>query len=488
MLKSYKILSILLCNVMLLSACTQSFHESENLSETSEKSDTVVSDTATDSNSTTTESLLHESDLEINLHLDGKNNYMQLLIDQFKEEHPEITVNITDYSDLLPADYRTVLSTQMMSGEGPDVLLIINTGNETLTSFPEMTKMLQNDVFLDVNTLGVDFSDCNETVMKAGIFQDQQLFVPLNYSLGFLYTTEERLKEAGISYYDGITLEEFASAFPAFYKNHPEKKAFLNWLSGQDLFAHNSIDLVDYTNNQMADSEKNQQNLEKLTHAFDNLFPEIFSSSEVAMDYMFYLNLNKYGSTDREIYQSGDLLFMSGRGFSGAYDNLLTYNNSIYPDDISKGETPIIFAMPTITGESPSPNVTYMLAINANIENTEAVKLFIETAIGTDFQYTTTGTGIPVNQELVDRMKTFYLTEGYDPKDPYLFPKACEFDQKFVESYFNVIENMSDPIPFMDSTTTSYIFSIIRNSIKGDMTFEEAYSSVKSQINFYLSE
>ena len=69
-----------------------------------------------------------------------------------------------------------------------------------------------------------------------------------------------------------------------------------------------------------------------------------------------------------------------------------------------------------------------------------------------------------------------------------VFDKTDYIDKEFVEEYFSTIDNMSAPIPFMDSTTTGYIFSIIRNSIKGDMTFEEAYSSAKSQIDFYLSE
>lgn len=489
MLKSLKtVLLILLCGTTLFSACTQPSPEPENSSETSTA---TVEDIVTDSTPTTTpetETTPVETNLEINLHIDGRTNYMELLIEQFKKEHPEVTVHTTDYSDLWPADYQAKLASQMITGEGPDVLLIINTSNENMDTFHSMTKMVQSNIFMDINELDIDLSRCNETVMKAGILEDKQILLPLNYSLGFLYTTEERLNEAGISYYDGITLEEFASAFPDFYENNPNKKAFLNYLVGQDLFPHNSLYMMDYTNNQFNDSEETQQKLAQLTHAFDNLFPEIFSSSEAAMGYMFYQNLNKYGSTDREIYQSGDLLFMSNRGFSGAYDNILTYNNHVYPDDISKGETPVMFAMPTLTGEAPSPTVTYMLAANANTENTQAVKLFMETAIGIDFQYITTGTGIPVNQDLLDRMESFYLTEGYDPHDPYLFPKTCEFDKEFVEEYFSTIDNMSDPIPFMDRTTTSYVFSIVRNSIKGDMTFEEAYSSAKSQIDFYLSE
>ena len=426
---------------------------------------------------------------KIHLYLDGTgNNYMPNLIEQFRKEHPEGTVSITDYSQIMPDDYRTKLASELMTGGGPDVLLIINDGNETTDYMPDMTKMIQNDVFLDMNTLNVDFSGCNQTVMKIGEYQGEQIIIPLNYSLGFLYSTEERMAEAGITYYDGITLAEFSSAFPAFYENNPEKKAFLHYLGAQFLFPHNSVSLIDYETGRFPDAAEGLPVLEQYATCFDNLFPDIFDSSENVMEYMFYRNITKYGAADADIYHSGDLLFMSGRGFNGTYDTISMYNNNVYPEDIARGETPVLFPMPTITGEMPSPRMTYGLVVNAQTENTEAVEKFIETAIGMEFQYTTGGAGIFIHQELVDRMEQFYLTEGYDPGDPYLFPKNCEFDKAFVESYFHVLDNMSDPIPYMDRTSSSYVFSIIRNAITGSMSIENAYASAKSQLEFYLSE
>lgn len=427
--------------------------------------------------------------LAINLYLDGTgNNYMPNLIEQFKKEHPEVIVNITDYSQIMPDDYRTKLASELMTGAGPDVLLIINDGNETTDYMPDMTKMIQNDVFLDVNTLNVDFSSCNRTAMKIGEYQGEQIIIPLNYSLGFLYSTEERMEEAGIIYYDGITLAEFSSAFPAFYENNPDRKAFLHYLGAQFLFPHNSVSLIDYETGRFQAPAEGLPILEQYTTCFDNLFPDIFGSSEKVMEYMFYRNITKYGNTDPDIYHSGDLLFLSGRGFNGTYDTISMYNNNVYPEDIAKGETPVLFPMPTITGEMPSPRMTYGLVVNAQTENTEAVEKFIETAISMEFQYFSGGAGIFINQELVDRMEQFYLTEGYDPKDPFMFPKTCEYDKAFVESYFHVLDNMSDPIPYMDRTSSSYVFSIIRNAITGSMALEDAYASAKSQLEFYLSE
>lgn len=477
-----KFVSVILLTAGFLGGCGSSdVPAAENTEKTDETVPAVQKESTEEPSETSTEP-------EIHLHIDGRTNYMELMIEQFKEEHPEVTVHTTDYSDLWPADYHAKLASQMMTGEGPDVLMIINTGNDTFDTFPSLIKMIQSDVFMDINDLEIDLSGCNEKVMKAGIYEDKQVLLPLNYSLGFLYTTKERLAEAGISYYDGITLEEFSAGFPAFYENNPEKKAFLNYLTGQDLFPLSSISFVDYTAGELIDSAENIEKMERLTRSFDNLFPRIFESGDRALSYMFYRNLKNYGSVDRDIYQSGDLLFMSGRGFTGAYDCILMYNNYIYPEDIAKGETPVLFPMPTVTGEMPSPNVTYYLAVNAKTKNTDAVRKFLETAIGEDLQYHSVGAGIPVNNAIMEHMEESYLTPGYDPSDPHLFPQTCEYDREFVESYFYYIDNMKDALPYMDRTTVGYLFTIIRNNLRGEATVEEGFADAESQVKFYLSE
>ena len=426
---------------------------------------------------------------EINLYLDGTgNNYWEVLIEQFKYEHPEVKVNITDYSKLAPDEYRTKLSSELMVGKGPDVLLVINDGNETTDYMPDMLKMIQNNVFMDVNELEIDFSECNQTVMKAGVYKDKQVIVPLNYSLGFLYSTVERMEKAGVDYYDGMTLEEFSAQFPTFYRNNPEKKAFIHYLGAQFLFPHNGIQLIDYNTNEFLSVEKGLDIMGSYTKCFDNLFPNLFDSTENVMDYMFYRNVTKYGNSDPDIYHSGDLLFLSGRGFQGNFETISMLNYNVYNIDVEKSETPVMFPMPTITGKMAAPRITYYLVVNANTTNTYSVEKFIDTAIGKDFQYTTTGAGILINQELMEYMHEYYLSEGYDPAEKYIFAKNCEFDKAFVEKYFEYINNMSEPIFFMDRTSSSYIFSIVRNGILDNSTFEDMYKSAKSQLEFYLGE
>ena len=449
-------LLLLICT--LFAACTSDTDKSE-IQDTTDNA--IVSENVSN-DSGSIETYIPEN-LELTVHIDGTgNNYMSLLIEQFKSEYPEVNVNTVDYSTVAPEDYRTKLASELMTGEGPDILLMINDGNETTDYLPDMMKLIQNDVFMDVNLMNVDFSDCNQTVMKSGIYDSKQILVPLNYSLGILYTTEERMTEAGIEYRKGMTLAEFAEPLGAFYESNPSKKAFINYMTAQFIFPHNTAAYLDYENNSFLDPDEGIG----------------------IISYMFYRNLKNYGESYTDIYRSGDLVFMSGRNFNGWYENIGMLN-SLYADDISKDETPVVFALPTIAGTAPAPHITYALLVNANTDNKQAAERFIKTAIGEDFQSSTgIQTGITINNNVMEKLKEFYLTEGYDRHNPYDMRKSCEFDN----SYFSIIENMSDPVPYIDRTISSNMFSLIRNGIINGGLTEEDYNIVKSQIEFYLSE
>jgi len=416
---------------------------------------------------------------EITVWADGThNNYLSGLVEYFQKEHPSIAVHIEDHSRMAPDEYRTLLETALAEGTGPDVVLLWNNGNETTDYLPELYRMIREGLFLDVSTLGADFSACNSTVMGIGRYDGEQYIVPLNYSLGFLYTTEERMAEAGISYHEGITLAEFSSALPAFYENHPEKKAFLEYLGAEFFFPHSGMDLTEALPDAAVFAE--------WADCYDNLFPGIFDSSDKALEYMFWRNVEQYGEWDDDMYRSGDLLFLGGRGFDGVFESL-SMVNTLYGEDRAKGETPVMFPLPTVTGDAPAPKMTYGLAVSGRTEQKEAVKLFLETAVGMEFQYTTGGTGLPVNQTLADRMEQFYMTEGSDPSDPNLFPKYCAFNRSFVEAYYAAIDSMSDPVPYMDRTASSMAFGILRKSITGEAAVEDARAAAQEALALYTA-
>ena len=64
------------------------------------------------------------------------------------------------------------LAAELMAGKGPDV--IVNSNYLGTNSMENLTKLLQNDVFLDISELSVNLDGCNAAVMEAGMFEGRQ--------------------------------------------------------------------------------------------------------------------------------------------------------------------------------------------------------------------------------------------------------------------------------------------------------------------------
>lgn len=70
----------------------------------------------------------------------------------------------------------------------------------------------------------------------------------------------------------------------------------------------------------------------------------------------------------------------------------------------------MLSVLPSLDPESGiAPNVNYSLLVNSSTENKTSAKLFIESAVGIESQYICgMPMGIPVNGELVGKMREFY--------------------------------------------------------------------------------
>lgn len=121
----------------------------------------------------------------------GDGPFMQELVDQFNEEHPNITVvpNTIQW-----ADFYQRVPAAVNAGEGPDVgvmhldQLATNAARSVIVPLDDLTEAL--DLSAD------DFS---EEVWDAGIYQDKRYGIPLDvHSLAMYYNTEH-FEAAGIT-------------------------------------------------------------------------------------------------------------------------------------------------------------------------------------------------------------------------------------------------------------------------------------------------
>ena len=402
-------------------------------------------------------------------------DYMMGLMTEFQKEYPGIEVITEDYSDMIIPDYRTKLAGELMAGGGPDIVLSNHDNNNIVQN---LTKLLQNGIFLDVNTLGVDFSDCNQAVLASGVYEGGQYMVPLNYGLGLMLTTEER-----IDAYDIVCdnrLLAFTDSLKSIYDSG--KYVFLDYFATDFLYRQNGMTLIDHANRDLTDDDDQKAILHRLADAYDGLFPDIFEDG-MSVSYMFYRNLNQYNNSEIEAFLSGDLAFLASMGKFGALDQLMmigAYSTKI----MEAGETPYLTSLPTADGDASSPVVNWFLLVNGKTEHTDEAMCFIDSAVGMESQYfVSSQLGIPVNNDLIECMRAYYCDGELDPRYPF---RAYPMPEQISDYFFAQIDAMQ-PGVYTDVQTMGHLFGVFREYLTGT-DFDIAYDHAKNNVSFYLSE
>ncbi|MBQ7982296.1 MAG: extracellular solute-binding protein [Clostridia bacterium] len=413
-------------------------------------------DTATDETDAGAEPAAEYTDRTLVVWYDtGGKEKLEDILWEFEIDDPEITVTTEDYSDLPTHEYRVLLEDAIRSGGGTDVIVSSSDRHELLQ---DMDGMICDGCFLALDTLGVDLSACNAAALRMGYTENAQYLLPLNYGMGFLLTTEERISQYGIVC--GGTLEEFASSLAAAYADG--KLVFSDSIHTGYLFRRQGQELVSARQDEVFPEQ-----LRLLADCYDRLYPEIFVGDKFTM-YQTYA----YSDTDAlDAFLSGELLFLGGGWCADRYDNL-QWIADVSRALVRRGETPYLTLLPTADGSAPAPNPGWYLMVNANTENRDAAACFLQETISMRVQYKCfSDDGIPVSTVLMDSMREHY--SDIPAEDFYSFTDGGALTQDMVSFYFDTLDAMPDGI-FSDTITGGQIHGIFRSYLTGS-PFDEAF-------------
>lgn len=418
--------------------------------------------------------------LELTLYYDSYNKeYMDLLIDSFRDYYPEVTVKLCDYSGLSIAEAKQQLSEDLKNGTGPD--LILDYVNASYTRIPDTMHLLDSGEFLPLDKLNIDTTDCNKTVLTCGQYGETQYFLPLNFSLGYLLTTDDHMTDLGILDGSKVTMAEFSEKAAQYYEEYPGKYVFHNLFHSNYLYYHDGVTIFDSKTGELLPEEEVRRTIEEYAKYYaDGLFPDFLTNN-------YSKATEKYDSSPMNAFLSGDLLFYSASHFIGAADTLMLFNRT-YTELIEAGETPVVFTLPTADGKAPCPVMNWYFAVNADTENKTAAEWFIENAIHHETQcrigwyY-----GLPANDYALDIIYDFYTEPDTFNRRQYrsIFPVFGEFSREFVDSYFEPIKNMRKT-EFTDSYIPSWITEYIWQVEIGEKTPDEIWNILWDKVNTYV--
>ena len=404
--------------------------------------------------------------------------YMDHLgVRMYLAENPDAEVEIVCTEDVIAAegfDEDIDLAERLRSAEGgelPDVMILRTAdpwnGRDGVGNLTELAReglLYDLDALLGENAL----VGCVPEVMEAGIYEGRRVLLPLLYSVGMLYTTEERLDAAGIPWEEGMDLETFSAAFPDFWKTHTTGNTFRNFWYPDVMCAQNGVDLLH-------DSPESRAASEKICRAHINFFPGYLDKGTAEYS---VTRRSWYPGTLEESWAAGDFVFLSGFSAGGTHEFLPFVADRFYAEDKNKGEHPLLFPMPTLDGGAPYPVPTWCVAVSSRTEHPKAVVKFIWYLLSMQAQNGMTSGGIPVSRMSQDYWRSFFLDYKVKNHAP------ADMDEDFVNRYFDSLVNLRSPV-WWDANGNSLLTWCAIGMAMGQ-SFDEVYPPVREQMDAYF--
>lgn len=268
-------------------------------------------------------------------------------IGKFAEEHPEVKLNIVYLESYDEVKER--LDTELMSGEGPDVLLF-----NSLYSAGDPYKLSTGKALLalDERVEGLAEGSYFETIMNAGRVNGHQYFIPLSWNLPQVYSSQGKAEKVG----EGGDLYTALSA---------EAQA----LEGDESYGASSLQLgradvlnlfLETSGSSLIDTESGELSVEKED------FRRIADFVKV-----FYDNMEKTRTISAR-YQNdfaGAVSHFTWLLENYSFINNVRYYQTVYPKMINEEMSFSLFGQ--LAGEGLTAQVIQYGAVNANTRNAE---------------------------------------------------------------------------------------------------------------------
>lgn len=392
--------------------------------------------------------------------------YNKICLEKYDESYQIEIIEFENNDDMC-----TKMSTEIMAGEGPDIISL----NQNLP----FEKLIENEAFLDINSLinndetkdKIELDEYNSFIMNVGVYDGKRYIVPLSYGMDVLVSTQERLKQFNVSGNNGETLtySNVSVKFSPFF-NSTTNYSFVSNDSDTGLWFDHPMQLFGRFINNYVDF-KNKVTLfysDEFNYNLDTMSEMVKISEKNTSDVLF-----------DDLYTNRSLPLIVGK----------------YGYYMSIGETPIMLRGLVKSDDVYSAFVEIGFAINNNTKFREQAYAFIKYVLSYDCQIKMCGAkgnsfsssiSFPVNKKAYEQLKD-KASKVTDDND-----KIIGIDNDFINTYMEIANNVNTCTLYRDVSHSYYNSSVIGDIVdkylSGDISKEKFIRQLTAATEIYLTE
>lgn len=392
--------------------------------------------------------------------------YNKICLEKYDESYQIEIIEFENNDDMC-----TKMSTEIMAGEGPDIISL----NQNLP----FEKLIENEAFLDINSLinndetkdKIELDEYNSFIMNVGVYDGKRYIVPLSYGMDVLVSTQERLKQFNVSGNNGETLtySNVSVKFSPFF-NSTTNYSFVSNDSDTGLWFDHPMQLFSRFINSYIDFDN------KSTFFTDDEFKD---NLDIMREMVINTREDNSNALFDDLYINRSLPLITGK---------YAYYKSI-------GETPVVFRGLVKSDDIYSAFLEIGLAINNNTKLQEQAYAFIKYALSDDCQMRICGAkgnslsasiSFPLNNKAYEQLK-YTASRVTDDDD-----RIIGIDNDFISTYMKIADYVNQCTLYRDASHSYYNSSVIGDIVdkylNGDISKEKFIRQLTAATEIYLTE
>ena len=370
----------------------------------------------------------------------------------------KVKINVRNYSKEQEKEYYNILATELMSGIGPDIVLI---EERTLKS---IYKAMSTDVFYDINKLiskdsAFSFNDLNKKVLDSGIYSGKRYLMPLGYNINVFSEDKETKRDSNISIDTSNWTWSYLGEFCADYINKNKNK-YVFFSGAERLFSNMLMnDINTFINYENKTCNFNSAEFIELLNIYKaQIYPSIIPGEQIMLDPKFY---------KRIIFQNNSMLTKT----------------KWYSDETNLKSN--YYTMPTINGEKRIYiNPCYSIGITNKCNNKKEAYEFIKLMLTEEIQ--DLSACIPVNNNSYNKNANFYI-KNIESGSKSIDSNIKQVDRELIKSQYNVIQTIGK-CKYIDYSIIEVINSELVNFLKSKVTAEKTAARIDEKVKLCLNE